>query len=332
MSIVTNDRSKSLQRLLNSLNNGYYLGDKITLSFNIDTRANEDTLMMVNNFSWPHGPKLIHRRIIQGGLIRAVSESWYPMSDDDYGLLLEDDIEVSPFYYMWLKYALLSYKYNPLISLPELNAISLYTPRLIEVNSTRPKWNATNAFKDIHPNIPYLHQLPCSWGALFFPKHWREFYKYMGTRYTDDLKQYMVNIPKSRTNGWKTSWKKFLIDMMYFRGYVTLYPNFPNQASFSTNHMEPGVHINASDNLVVHRKEDFEVPLLKEEEFWSMLPEERLPPASHLPVLDLFNYPSSLRSLKAAGSNLKQDVLACEDGEVVVVNHITGNPLECSKF
>ena len=127
MNIVTNDRSKSLQRLLNSLNNAYYLGDKITFSFNIDTRANEDTLVMVNNFSWPHGPKLIHRRIIQGGLIRAVSKSWYPMSDDDYGLLLEDDIEVSPFYYMWLKYALLSYKYNPLISLPELNAISLYT-------------------------------------------------------------------------------------------------------------------------------------------------------------------------------------------------------------
>lgn len=60
----------------------------------------------------------------------------------------------------------------------------------------------------------------------------------------------------------QASWKKFLIDMMYLRGYVTLYPNFPNQTSFSTNHMEPGAHINATDNVVKHKREDFVVPLL----------------------------------------------------------------------
>ncbi len=62
---------------------------------------------------------------------------------------------------------------------------------------------------------------------------------------------------------WQASWKKFLIDMMYLRGHVTLYPNFPNQTSFSTNHMEPGAHIAAADNVVTHHKEDFEVPLLQ---------------------------------------------------------------------
>ncbi len=62
---------------------------------------------------------------------------------------------------------------------------------------------------------------------------------------------------------WQASWKKFLIDMMYLRGHVTLYPNFPNQTSFSTNHMEPGVHIAAADNVVTHHKEDYEVPLLQ---------------------------------------------------------------------
>jgi hypothetical protein len=61
----------------------------------------------------------------------------------------------------------------------------------------------------------------------------------------------------------QASWKKFLIDLMYLRGQVTLYPNFPNQTSFSTNHMEPGAHIAASDNVVKHNKDDFEVPLLQ---------------------------------------------------------------------
>ncbi|KAK6936060.1 hypothetical protein RJ641_033090 [Dillenia turbinata] len=332
VNIITQNRVKSLTRLLNSLKNAYYLGDEIPISFNMDSRVDEATIKLVSTFDWPHGPKTLKRRIIQGGLIRAVSESWYPSSDDDYGLLLEDDIEVSPYYYLWIKYALLAYHYDPQVSLPELSSISLYTPRLVEVVKERPKWNPTEFFKHIHPNTPYLHQLPCSWGAVFFPKHWREFYVYMRMRFTEDAKKNPVQIPRSRTNGWQASWKKFLIDMMYLRGYVSLYPNFPNQASFSTNHVEPGAHIRAKDNIVRHNKEDFEVPLLKED-FRTYLPGGKLPPASKLPSLNLFNQAVSLKGLKAAGSKLGQDVLRCNNGtETVMVDHRTGLPKRCEKF
>ncbi|KAK0603953.1 hypothetical protein LWI29_010536 [Acer saccharum] len=324
ISIITQNRVQSLMRLLKSLSDAYYLGDEIPISFNMDSKVDEETIRLVNSFEWPHGPKTLRRRIIQGGLIRAVSESWYPASDDDYGLLLEDDIEVSPYYYLWVKYALLSYKYDPQISLPELSSISLYTPKIVEVVKERPKWNATEFFKHIHSNTPYLHQLPCSWGAVFFPKQWREFYVYMNMRFTENAKANPVQIPKSRTNGWQASWKKFLIDMMYLRGYVSLYPNFPNQASFSTNHMEPGAHISAKDNVVKHDKSDFEVPLVKDD-FKTFLPNGKLPPASKLPSLNLFNQPVSLKGLKAAGAKLGQDVLKCDNQtEIVTVDHGTG--------
>eukprot|EP00249_Psilotum_nudum_P001663 c14291_g1_i1 orf=558-3296(+) len=331
INVVTQDRSSSLQRLLRSLLEAHYCGDKITFSFNIDNGVDEKTLKIVNEFVWPYGEKIIRRRIIQGGLIRAVSESWYPTSDDDFGLLLEDDVEVSPFYYMWLKYALLVYYYDPQVSFPELVSISLYTPRVIEVVKERPRWNATNFVKNVHPNTPYLHQLPCSWGALFFPRRWREFYKYMGMRYTPDAKKNPVQIPHSRTNGWQASWKKFLIDVMYLRGYVTLYPNFPNQTSFSTNHMEPGAHINASDNAVIHEKLDFEVPLIQGD-FIKLLPQQKLPALSKLPVLNLFNQVTTLKGLKSAGAKLTQDVLPCKPTEIVKVDDITGEPLHCSTF
>uniref|UniRef100_A0A6N2L1X5 Glycosyl transferase 64 domain-containing protein n=1 Tax=Salix viminalis TaxID=40686 RepID=A0A6N2L1X5_SALVM len=310
VNIITQNRAPSLTRLLKSLSDAYYVGDEIPISFNVDSKVDEETIRLVSSFNWPHGPKTLRRRIIQGGLIRAVSESWYPSSDDDYGLLLEDDIEVSPFYYLWIKYALLAYHYDPQVSLPELSSISLYTPRLVEVVKERPKWNATDFFKRVHPNTPYLHQLPCSWGSVFFPKQWRAM-----------LHEH--EIPKSRTNGWQASWKKFLIDMMYLRGYVSLYPNFPNQASFSTNHMEPGAHISAKDNVVKHDKTDFEVPLLKED-FRSFLPNGKFPPASKLPSLNLFNQPVSLKGLKAAGAKLGQDVLRCDQAtEIVSVDHET---------
>ncbi|KAJ9540437.1 hypothetical protein OSB04_026943 [Centaurea solstitialis] len=331
VNIITQNRVHSLTRLLNSLKRAYYLGDEVPISFNMDSRVDNSTLKLVKSFDWPHGPKTLRRRIIQGGLIRAVSESWYPSSDDDFGLLLEDDIEVSPYYYLWIKYALLAYHYDPQISLPELASISLYTPRLVEVVKERPKWNATDYFKHIHPNTPYLHQLPCSWGAVFFPKQWREFYVYMNMRFTEDPKKNPVQIPKSRTNGWQASWKKFLIDMMYLRGYVSLYPNFPNQMSFSTNHMEPGAHISAKDNVVRHNKTDFEVPLLKDD-FRNYLPNGKMPPASKLPSLNLFNQAVSLKGLKSAGSKLRQDVLNCTVTQVVMVDHETGLPSSCATF
>lgn len=331
INIITQNRVGSLTRLLKSLTDAYYLGDEIPISFNMDSKVDEATLRYIKSFDWPHGPKTLRRRIIQGGLIRAVSESWYPTSDNDYGLLLEDDIEVSPYYYLWIKYALLAYHYDPQVSLPELSSISLYTPRLVEVVKERPKWNGTEFFKNIHPNTPYLHQLPCSWGAVFFPKQWREFYVYMNMRFTEDAKQNPVQIPKSRTNGWQASWKKFLIDMMYLRGYVSLYPNFPNQASFSTNHMEPGAHISAKDNVVKHDKSDFEVPLMKED-FLNFLPNRKLPPASKLPSINLFNRAISLKGLKAAGAKLRQDVLECNVTEVVMVDQETGSPSHCARF
>ncbi|XP_074569298.1 uncharacterized protein LOC141825938 [Curcuma longa] len=331
VNIITQNRATSLQRLLQSLQDAYYLGDEVQLTFNMDSKVDEATLQLVGSFSWAQGPKRIRRRIIQGGLIRAVSESWYPTSNDEFGLLLEDDIEVSPYYYLWIKYALLAYHYDPQVSLPQLSSIALYTPRLVEVVKERPRWNATEFFKRIHPNTPYLHQLPCSWGAVFFPKHWREFYAYMGARFTEDAKQNPVQIPKSRTNGWQASWKKFLIDMMYLRGYVSLYPNFPDQASFSTNHMEPGAHISAKDNIVKHNKMDFEVPLMTDD-FTHLLPAGKMPPASKLPVINLFNQAVSLKGLKAAGAKLRKDVISCTEEEVVGVDDGTGLPKECSKF
>ncbi|KAG0452694.1 hypothetical protein HPP92_025358 [Vanilla planifolia] len=210
VNIITQNRASSLQRLLHSLQNAFYLGDEVPLSFNIDNKVDEKTLKVAASFEWPHGPKSIRRRIVQGGLIRAASESWYPSSDNDFGLLLEDDIEVSPYYYSWVKYVLLTYHYDPQVSLPELSSISLYTPRLIEVVKERPKWNATEFFKSIHPNTPYLHQLPCSWGAVFFPKHWREFYAYMSSRFTKDAKKNPFKYQSREQTGGRLIGRSFL--------------------------------------------------------------------------------------------------------------------------
>jgi hypothetical protein len=104
VSVITQDRPASLARLLRSLAAAHYLGDDVELSVSIDSGADGDTLALAANFTWAHGRKRVRRRVLRAGLISAVAESWYPDDDDDYGLLLEDDIEVSPLFYSWLKY------------------------------------------------------------------------------------------------------------------------------------------------------------------------------------------------------------------------------------
>lgn len=68
-------------------------------------------MKIVENLSWERGSLFLHHRIIHGGLLPAIVESWYPSSNDSYGILLEDDVELSPLFYAWAKMTLLRYRY-----------------------------------------------------------------------------------------------------------------------------------------------------------------------------------------------------------------------------
>ncbi len=82
----------------------------MNLRINLEQTADVETLRMVDQFPWAHGAKVVHRRVIHGGLLPAIVESWYPSSDDSYGLILEDDVELSPLFYAWIKLSLLRYR------------------------------------------------------------------------------------------------------------------------------------------------------------------------------------------------------------------------------
>lgn len=109
--IITNDRPASLARLLRSVQSAVYFSDEVPLHINIEQTADPWTHRQVSDFSWKHGPFVVRHRVLLGGLLPAIVESWYPSSNDSYGLLLEDDVEVSPMFYAWAKMAILKYRY-----------------------------------------------------------------------------------------------------------------------------------------------------------------------------------------------------------------------------
>ncbi len=134
MSVITKDRPKSLLRLITSLANARFFGDTLSLRFNIDQSLDYETQHLVDHYTWPHGPVFVHHRVKSGGLLPSVVESWYPSSNDSYGLLLEDDVELSPLFYAWVKMTVLRYRYGDKRNRsPQLFGISLYQPKNIEL-------------------------------------------------------------------------------------------------------------------------------------------------------------------------------------------------------
>lgn len=109
--VVTDDRPHSLTRLLRSLNTARYYGDTPKLRINMEQSADVETRQIVNDFEWPFGPVFVHHRVIHAGLLTSIVESWYPHTNDTYGVILEDDVEVLPLFYAWIKMSLLRYRY-----------------------------------------------------------------------------------------------------------------------------------------------------------------------------------------------------------------------------
>jgi hypothetical protein len=110
ISIIMNDRPHSLRRLVRSLENARYFGDTLDLRLNMEDSTDPVTKHFTSDLEWRHGAVFLHHRVTHGGLLTAIVESWYPRSNNSYGLILEDDVEVSPLFYAWLKLALLRYR------------------------------------------------------------------------------------------------------------------------------------------------------------------------------------------------------------------------------
>ncbi|KAG0705557.1 hypothetical protein DFH29DRAFT_905956 [Suillus ampliporus] len=325
ISVITDHRPHSLQRLLTSLTRARYFGERVGLRINLEQTADPETLRVIQDFGWNHGNVFVYHRVIHGGLLPAVVESWYPNSNDSYGLLLEDDIEVSPMFFAWIKMTLLRYRHGgPENISPSVFGISLYQQKMIELRPEgRRSFDARALFTTNdtpNPSTPYLSQIPCSWGAVYFPEHWREFHDYLSIRLSEySMKIHEDVVPDIRSNKWVKSWKKYFIELIYLRGYVMLYPNYANFTSLSTNHLEVGSHVkDQPEEEYLRKKALFMLPLMSLPNA-SMpsspglldLPEQKLPSLSSLPVLDLMGRLSSASELLERGIERRAELTGC---------------------
>ncbi|KAG9093730.1 hypothetical protein FS749_013851 [Ceratobasidium sp. UAMH 11750] len=178
-----------------------------------------------------------------------------------------------------------------------------------------------------HAHTPYLSQVPCSWGAGYFPEHWREFQRYLALRLSEhSMPVSDLVVPDLRSNKWSRSWKKFFNEMVFLRGYVSLYPNYDHFVSLSTNHLEMGEHVPANVNQ--EKQKQYFLPLMQDTAVAKLnpgsvhevklldLPLSNLPEWSDLPVLDLWGDIASLEKLQSVGLARRANMMmACNTDE-----------------
>lgn len=99
----------------------------------VDSKLNESRKILdfVDGFNWEFGEKLVHYRTGNVGLQAQWLEAWWPSSDDEFAFVVEDDLEVSPLYYKFLKGLIGYYYYNASNFSPWIYGASLQRPRFV---------------------------------------------------------------------------------------------------------------------------------------------------------------------------------------------------------
>ena len=248
-------------------------------------------------------------------ILQQIIQSWNPdKEEDEAAVFLEDDIEVSPYFFHYVMWCARFYEMRGSGD-RGLVGFSLYTPRVDETT-------LTSNPEDVIPWRPssilgasriFLSQIPCSWGAIFLPNHWRRFQRYYSARREHRAEAFPLSL-QLKSDTWEKSWKKFLIEYMALGGYYMMYPNFPHEASLSTNHYEVGVHSFAAwhepvitNILREDPDERFRVPLLQDTAPFRQLP---ITPAEIseyvLPVVNLHHKLSSLAELQRTAQDYQK--------------------------
>ncbi|KAL4567536.1 hypothetical protein LXL04_023123 [Taraxacum kok-saghyz] len=250
--VLTYDRLPSLTRCLRSLAAAHYDNEKVNIHMFVDhfkvldqndeyldQKLNESRQILdfVDGFKWKFGEKMVHYRTGNVGLQAQWLEAWWPASDDEFAFVVEDDIELSPLYYKFLRGLIVNYYYNSSNYSPWIYGASLQRPRFV------PGKHGNKIHLDEDTQV-FLYQLVGTWGQLLFPKPWKEFRLWYDIHKTKNMKPILDGMV---TTGWYKKmgdkiWTPWFIKFIHSRSYFNIYTNFPHETALSVSHRDTGVN------------------------------------------------------------------------------------------
>lgn len=248
--VLTFNRPTSLLEILHSLTSLEVDGDSVLLEIWIDKSKDGEldakTFNYARSFRWKQGPVHVYVQDKHEGIIGQWIYSWRPKlkantnyskfpgrdspGSDDYeiGLILEDDLTVSPYAYRWLKAARHHFRKTS-----NLAGITLQSEGLIVAENGRPF--------DPDPRVTgpsFLYKLVGSWGFAPNPENWVKFQEWFRNN-KGEVQPYVANILMTRwyKNFEKrhvsdTMWTMWFIYFCHLNNFNTVYSNLVRNDQF----------------------------------------------------------------------------------------------------
>jgi FkbM family methyltransferase len=231
--VLTMNRPKSLQRLLDSLEKADYAGDPVELHIHIDKSiGNRGCIKVAESFDFSYGDVTIDVAEQNNGLRDAWFRAWRPQ-DNERAIIFEDDIEVSSQWYLWLKKAWDAYGERD-----DLAGISLQRQTLVPQTPQK-------QMEIVNDHKPFLYRLV---GSIGFSPHWKQWRAFLNWVDSVDTATVDVKTPGLVTSKWfdildrRHMWTQYFIWFCKRHGLFTLYMNLPDKKTMASHMREKGEH------------------------------------------------------------------------------------------
>lgn len=209
--IPTYRRPEALIRLLQSVDDAFYPEEGCTLILSIEGDADERVRRVVDEFQFKHGEKRVvtHRKKL--GLKSHIYSCAAYSKEFGSVIVLEDDLIVSPAFYLYAVRALEAYQDTQSVA-----GISLYAQRFNET--------AQLPFEPMPSYFAgYFMQLACSWGQAWTAGQWDAYQKWINENPVPVLLD-DVRIPKNIREWPAESWKREFNWYLLQKGRTVFYP------------------------------------------------------------------------------------------------------------
>lgn len=214
---------------------GILIGEESTTD--AERGISADLHRLAHEYQWQFGSKFVITAPIKMGL----KHMWLSINPDCNKthaiVVFEDDIMPSGGWFMWAS-AMFSNVIQSSIEAQrdDIIGISLASLGINELKYPFEAWKPAN----IGGAEYYLHQVPNSWGSVYFCHPWQDFRRYAAARTShlfdrEELGGISLeggrpgdpnfHIDELHSNWWSKSWKKYMVEYVYAKGMLTLYPN-----------------------------------------------------------------------------------------------------------
>ena len=235
--VVAYNRPRSLSRILNSLSAANYPDAEIPLIISIDRGDNEEVLDIAKAYQWEYGEKTVLYQEENLGLRAHVLKCGNLTEQYENIIMLEDDLYVSPAFFLYSAEALAFTKDQKNIA-----GISLYK-HMLNVNVREP----FEPLQDGYDN--WYMQMASSWGQAWTRKQWKDFYTWYEKNKDQPLEA--DTMPTFISSWPDRSWLKYFNKYIVETNQYFFYP----QQSLTTNFADEGANMTECVN-------DYQVPLL----------------------------------------------------------------------